>query len=251
MLNLPMLVDRTYDTQKRAGLKCRLKGMKGDLEHYNGTVCDAEVNRGSTSGWLVKPGNGTIMVLSDKNMEWTRCEDTFNIEDNYSRSTTTGRNTTSCRTAMRSVCSQFRGAVKKKYAAAHSKTQGFQGKKIDDDEYGRFIHTIFEQFDLDGNKSIDKDEFLSGLFSLGVQITGEEAGMIMSMFGAANAGFTYTQFCQVIISDDATRRKKSSALPALQREDTLARMNNVSKATRKKRIKHKTALCKFPGNEAA
>jgi hypothetical protein len=219
--------------------------MKGDLEHYNGIVCEAEVNKGSAEGWLVKPNSDVTMVLNDKNIDWTRCEETVNIEDNYSRSTTTGRNVTSCKAAMESVCSQFRAAVKNKYVndmlAARNGVNKGRVAKMEDAEYVTFIHAVFEQFDLDNNKSIDKEEFLTGLFSLGVKVTGEEADMIMSLFGAKNKGFTYDQFCRIIISGDATRRRRSQALPALQRSENIAKMNIVSKNTRQARIKKKTA----------
>ena len=111
---------------------------------------------------------GMTMVIGAKNMEWTRCEETINVEASYQRSRTTGRNKTSCKTAMQSICAQLRSAIKQKFTeqARRLKTSA----KLDGEEYNEFVRKIFSSFDVDGNGTIDKEELLTGLFSMSVNV---------------------------------------------------------------------------------
>jgi hypothetical protein len=72
MNDLPFIVDRTSDLQRRAGQKCRVTGLKGDLGKYNGLVFEPTANRGSETGWIISPEKNLTMVLSESNIEWTR-----------------------------------------------------------------------------------------------------------------------------------------------------------------------------------
>ena len=180
------------------------------------------------------------LVLDEKNLEWTRCEESVNIEDSYKRSVTTGSNTTSCRMAMGSICAQIRTGIKRLHR--DKKTAAGQRKKnasLDGTEYRDTVKEVFAQFDVDGNKVLDKQELLTGLFSLGVRVAEAETDLLMQMF-ATKRGFTYEQFSQMIVSGDTTRRKKSCILPALQRDEVILKMNKVSKNKRKERIKAKS-----------
>ena len=60
----------------------------------------------------------------------------------------------------------------------------------------------------------------------------EETELLMEMF-AGREGFTYEQFCTMVISGDSTRRKKSNFMPALQRDETVLKMSKVSKLKRR------------------
>jgi hypothetical protein len=127
-------------------------------------VFEPWVNKGSETGWIVQPEAGISMILNDKNIEWTRCEEVANVEINYRRSKVTGHNTTSCKTAMGSICSQIRNAVKEDYADYKKKNSisEYESKRMyplclppflllilcvhsAGDVYTTFIREIFEQ----------------------------------------------------------------------------------------------------------
>eukprot|EP00935_MAST-01C_sp_MAST-1C-sp1_P000888 g888.t1 len=199
-------------------------------------------------------------------MEWTFCEEPVSLDRFYARSATSGRNVTSCKTAMNSICSQFRSALKRKYAKKHSDITGgsvrHAPKLADNDtEYRQYVHRIFEQFDTDGDHSVGRDEFLIGLFSLGIQVTPDEAELVIAMFGADTGhsgakALSYRQFCDVIFQSDSTRLKKlkkkrhktdqsAHFLPPLSNDEALRKMNRVSKSKRQERIRKKSAAARL------
>ena len=157
--------------------------------------------------------------------------------------------------AMESICAQVRAAVKKRHAdniRKKAEEAGTKGKnklgslkglrgrtRLDGDEYQQTVKQVFQQLDLDGNKVLDREEVLTGLFSLGVHVAEDETDLLLRMFGSKR-GFTYEQFAKLVIGGDTTRRKRSAYLPALQREHNIARMAAVSKAKRRDRIRGKS-----------
>ena len=191
---------------------------------------------------------GLTLVLSESNIHWADEDEPVDIEKGYSRNPVTGRNKTNARTAMGSICAQVRAAVKKKYteqmnrerkSAIDNGESPTSSRDLDGSAYEHYVREVFTRFDVDNNQFVDKRELLIGLFSLGVQLGQDEAELLVAMF-AGKEGFTYEQFCRMVISGDTTRRKKSDFLPALQREEALLKMARVSKQRRVARIKNRT-----------
>jgi hypothetical protein len=120
---------------------------------------------------------------------------------------------------------------------------------------------LFRQLDTDGNKTLDRVEWLDGLKRLGVALTKEEIELTFSLFDSDGDGnMSYNEFAKIMNNDSikvepatpsmkrfATRRASSLAL---RRNSMCRRLHDHSKIQRHVRIKQQkqnVVLPSIPG----
>lgn len=203
----------------------RLQKLLGPLQRYNGEL--GMVREWSDDGRCLVEVVACAAFANTPRIEFLlnnkymgEYEDTGgkrqNLEKKFRRNEMTGNNRSNVKVAMEGVGTQIRAAFAKLAVERVKKGQ-------------RWIRKMFEEYDKDGNGTIDKDEFLFLLNDrMDVEISMADLELIWSMFDAdESGGIEYDEFIGII---------NPSSQPEYHRPEYIIDMERASKQQRTKRI---------------